>query len=168
MEQDLYRPWGGPYEDTDLPPDSTENAAGKKRKRSQATDILVAVRGNLNKDGENRYFSETPGQTIKLTLSFEDAGFNKDARVLKLLKLFMSSLTLNSMLEAGMSAASKKGSKKVSKRFGIGTDNGRSNGKVVDEVVKWENIGDETEVVLPSKTNESQPIIIITVPGDRK
>ncbi|MEC7281167.1 MAG: hypothetical protein VXU50_03795, partial [Verrucomicrobiota bacterium] len=75
---------------------------------------------------------------------------------------------LTSMLEAGMSAASKNGSKKVSKRFGIGTDNGRSNGKVVDEVVKWENIGDETEVVLPSKTNESQPIIIITVPGDRK
>ena len=167
-EQDLYPPWGGPNEDTDLPPDSTENAAGKKRKRSQATDILVAVRGNLNKDGENRYFLETPGQTIKLTLSFEDAGFKKDARVLKLLKLFMSSLTLNSMLEAGMSAASKKGSKKVSKRFGIGTDNGRSNGKVVDEVVKWENIGDETEVVLPSKTNESQPIIIITVPGDIK
>ena len=111
-EDCLYPPWGGPNEDTDLPSNLTENTAGKKRKRPEATEILVVVRDNLNKDGENRYFSETPGQTIKLTLSFEDAGFNKDARVLKLLKLFMSSLTLTSMLQAGMSAASKKGVKK--------------------------------------------------------
>ena len=58
-EDCLYPPRGGPNEFTDLPSDSTENVAGKKRKRREGSGILVVARGNLNKKDE-RYIGDFP------------------------------------------------------------------------------------------------------------